>query len=183
MNIQVLGDSYATRFINFLESGQPGTEKFKCIYGKGISGATVSVLKAYVKTHRTALNGTVPLLLFFGTNDYFANVQPIVFKQAVKAFLRFFRTTYPDCTLVFCTLPKYPRVGNSVFHIQRLQKINNFLLTLRSETVRVIKLPDNFSSSDYFHAFYGRSLRRDEMHLNQKAYSELLPILRNSLDR
>jgi len=183
MDIQVLGDSFAVRFKRFLDSKPPGSENLNCIFSKGISGATVPVLKAFVKTHRTALRGNVPLILFLGTNDFFTRVQPSVFRDSLKSFLRFLRRTYAGCRLVLFTLPTYPRVGNSVPELQRRQRINNFLVTLQSDIVRVIRLPENFSCPDYFHAFYGKSWRRDGMHFNDRAYCELLPLLLKALDR
>lgn len=183
MNIQVLGDSYAKRFFNFSQ-GFPGlTGTLRPILIKGISGARVNDLKNFVKVNISAIQPNIPLLFFLGTNDFFANVDFTVFKNSFLSFLRLLRRTYPGMAIVFTTLPNYPRIRNSTPELARLGKVNRFLLTLRSDSVKVIELTDELNQLQFFHAYYGKSNRHDGIHFNDGAFGKLIPLIENSFSQ
>lgn len=179
--LQVLGDSYAIRFCNFANSNPVLTGKLLPVLVRGISGAKVSDLKSYVKLNRSSLQQDLPLLFFLGTNDFLANSDIVKFKNTFLSFLRMLRRNYPRMVIVFATLPCYPRIVNSTPAVTRLQQINKFFLTLRSDFVKVIDLPQELSHIHYFHIYYGSSRRRDKIHFNGDAFQKLIPLIENSL--
>lgn len=179
--LQVLGDSYAVRFCNFFRSNPELAESLRPSLVRGISGARISDIKVFVKLNISDLQRELPLLILLGTNDFLADVDLAAFKNKFLSLLRLLRRNYPGMAIVFTTLPLYPRVSKSTSAIARLHQINNFLLTLRSDLVKVIDLPQEINQAQYFHAYYGNSGRRDGIHFNNAAFLKLIPLIEKSV--
>lgn len=178
---QVLGDSYAVRFINFFQANPGLAGILQPVLVKGISGARISDFKVFIKLNRSVLQEHLPLLIFLGTNDFLADADLVAFKNAFLSFLRRLRLNYPTMVLVFTTLPYYPRIRNVTPAMTRLLQVNRFLLTLRSNLVKVIELPLELSQFKFFHAYYGNSRRRDGIHFNGDAFQKLIPLIEKAL--
>lgn len=181
ITLQVFGDSFATRFYNFYRRNPNLVGSLDPILVRGISGAKIADLKSFIKLNSSAVHQSSPLLVFLGTNDFLANADTATFKNNFLSFLRLLRRHYPRMVIVFTTLPIYPRIRNSAAAVARLHQTNRFLLTLRSDVIKVINLPDELNRLSFFHAYYGNSARRDGIHFNNEAFLKLIPIIEKSL--
>lgn len=172
--LQVIGDSFARRFTDFLKVG---SHSLFSMFSLGISGAKIQDVKYHIKQKTLPIVVDIPLLVLIGTNDFLSGVGPAFFKNQFLSLLRLIRRTYPGIVVILVTLPSYPRVRSNSAAIQELHRINSFLLTLQSESTKVVKLPHYFANLDFFHAFYGKSRRRDGIHFNKLAHQALEPLL------
>jgi lysophospholipase L1-like esterase len=180
MLIQILGDSYARRFAQYLRQVSKSVDSLHCEWDHGISGARISDLKGYLKGNIN-IQASIPLLILIGTNDFLDSIDPRDFKNQFLSLLRLVRRKLPGIVIILATLPQYPRISQDLHAVQTLHLINRFLVTLRSDTTRVIQLAAHLSSPQFFHSYYGASRRVDKIHLNNLGHQTLLSLLKREL--
>lgn len=174
--LRVLGDSYATRYIRFL--GETADTDLQCMDGMGISGANILQFKRALKSANLASRPfCANILIFIGANNLLQSTQPKVFKKQVLSLVKLLVKIFPNSQLIFAELPVFPRVQQNPSLIRSIEAANTFLRSLRSDRTAVVSVPPQLTNSKYFHAFYGKSNKRDGIHLNHLGYKELTPCI------
>lgn len=181
--IQVLGDSFAKRFMSFLNRPASNAQSsgLRYSYGVGYSGAKVHTIKTFIKSQRVVFSNADPLLLLLGTNDFLGQTPESVFKNELLSLLRLLRRTNPGIRLILVPLPNYPRARDSKSQ-ERLNRVNLFFQTLQSTDLKVVKLTIEFSRLDFFHRKYQNSNRRDDIHFNDLAHRALVPLVNQAIN-
>lgn len=174
--VQVLGDSYATRYMKFLEGCT--VKSLQCIGGMGISGANIGQLKRALKhTNTASLPFCASIIIFIGTNDLLSSTPATVFKNQFLSLIKLLSKIFAKSQLIFVELPVFPRLQHNPSFTRSVEATNLFLRSLRSDRIAVVTLPPHLNNQQYFHAFYGKSKRRDGIHLNNLGYQELTPYI------
>lgn len=178
--VLIFGDSYAKRFMDFLR--RHPTMDLQCIGGMGISGATVADLKRSIKFFSPTLPASCSnIIVFIGANNILAKSPATEFKQQFIALTKLFKRIFRNFNLFFVELPVFPRIRRSQQLMQSVAATNALLRSLQSSNLTVVYVPSQLQDTKYFHAFYGRSSRKDDLHLNDLGYSLLAPVIRDTI--
>lgn len=174
--VLVLGDSYANRYMQFLQCST-GTG-LQCIGGMGFSGANILQLKRALKDADIAsLPFCASIIIFIGANNLLKSTPATTFKTQFLSLVKFLSKIFSKSQLVFAELPVFSRFHQDPSFVRSVEATNLFLRSLRSDRVAVVSLPPHLNNEQHFHAFYGRSKRVDGIHLNQLGFEVLTPSL------
>lgn len=174
--VLVFGDSYARRFISFLQTITDS--QLQCLGGIGISGATVADLKTALKqSNLSQLPPCNNILIFIGANNVLKSTPPLVFKQQLISVNKYLLRIFPNSFIMFAELPVFPRHKHDPILNRSIKSANTLLRSLSSDRVAAIPIPSQLSHPQYFHSFYPKSKRRDGIHLNASGYGLLLPVI------
>lgn len=180
--IQLLGDSQFCRYKNFLLASNHSNINLTLSTVYAISGSTIAALKHKIKTTRPNLDPLIPVLLFIGTNDLTKGTQYEGFVNNYLSLLRLLKRLYGFHKLIMMKIPAYPLFSNKQQTLLLIHKINKFLSTLQRDELSILHLPSiNRGNLFYFEQFYGKSHRRDLVHLNNLGFQYISTTLMHEL--
>lgn len=179
--IQVLGDSYARRFVEFLMAQPDNTANIHCEQVHSISGGQVADIKAYLKSKTPKLDPCMPLLLFLGVNDILRATPFEKFKKIFLSIIRILRRRLPGVAIIISEIPYMPRVSDSPSKILLVEQYNEFFASLQTTNVRLLHTASLTKHASNFHMYYSNSSKKDLIHLNTKGYFALMQTLITSL--
>lgn len=178
MEVNIIGDSFARRLSLFLN--KPDSQ-LRPVATVGISGATISDLKLFLKQNRPVLNLNKPCILAIGNNDVLKRCSLEDTKSKFLSLRKLIRRMYGTIKLIILQLPIYPRISKDQSIIQVIKSINSFIATWADLNTKIIRLTVEFDQFNYFCKFFGKSSRRDGIHWNSLGQRELVRLVVRAL--
>lgn len=167
------------RFADYLQRNRTG---FVAGQGVTVSGIRTSELKRRIREEKLSLDRLCPLILLVACNDIIRGTSDDRLKWDFLSLIKVIRKKYGNIRLVIIQLPPFPRYHVESDQVRQIEKFNRFLATLGNATTFILRWP--FTSQNrtgFFHRFYGRSNRRDMIHLNDRGFACLVGMLRGLL--